>query len=103
MVFEVKGHEPLDAFVNVRLTSMEKSMLSDDADMAGMSMSALIRARYFGRPIVANADQVMIKELRRLGGLLKVIHLESNGAYSAETALQLRQISDYITSLSAKK
>lgn len=103
MVYAVKGHEPLNAFVNVRVTSTEKATLADDADMAGMSVSALIRARYFGRPIVANADQVMIKELRRLGGLLKSIHLESNGAYSAETALMLRQISDYITSLSAKK
>lgn len=43
-------------------------------------MSALVRARYFYRPIMANTDQVMIRELRRVGGLLKNIHVESDGA-----------------------
>lgn len=101
MTFTVKA-DPLDAIVNVRLTSAEKEMLRDDADAASMSMSELVRARYFGRPIIAKADQVMIKELRRLGGLLKVVHIESNGAYSKNTADLLAQVSDYITQLTKK-
>lgn len=103
MGFQTKGLFNLDARVNVRLTSVEKARLADDADMAGMSMSELVRARYFGRPIIANADQLMIKELRRIGGLLKAVHLESQGTYSKDTAAALKQISSYITKLSAKE
>ena len=86
MPFQKIGDDGLDAVVNVRLTTEEKERLRDDADMAAMSMSALIRARYFGRPVIANADQVMIRELRRVGGLLKHVHNESDGAYAAETS-----------------
>lgn len=96
MPFPLLGDEPLDAIVNVRLTSEEKERLRDDADMAGLSMSALIRARYFGRPVVAHADQVLIKELRRLGGLFKHAHNESGGAYSAETSAALFLVSEAI-------
>ena len=96
MPFPLLGDEPLDAIVNVRLTSEEKERLRDDADMAGLSMSALIRARYFGRPVVAHADQVLIKELRRLGGLLKHVHNESGGAYAAETSAALFLVSEAI-------
>ena len=100
MPFSLLGDEPLDAIVNVRLTSEEKERLRDDADMAALSMSALIRARYFGRPVVAHADQVLIKELRRLGGLLKHVHNESDGAYSKDTAGALVALKAYIERLS---
>ena len=100
MVFKKIGEDGLDAIVNVRLTSEEKERLRDDADMASLSMSALIRARYFGRPVVAHADQVMIKELRRLGGLLKHVHNESGGAYAAETSAALFLISEAIRKVS---
>jgi hypothetical protein len=86
MPFETQGPEPLDAVINVRLTAAEKARLKEDADLAGLSMSELVRRRYFGRPIIANADAVMLKELRRIGGLLKHIHNESGGVYSKETA-----------------
>ena len=92
--------EPLDAVINVRLTSAEKARLRDDADLAGVSVSELVRRRYFGKPIVANADAVMLKELRRLGGLAKHLHQESRGAYSKETAAALIAIRDYIEKLS---
>lgn len=63
-------------------------------------MSALVRARYFGRPVVAHADQVMIKELRRLGGLLKKVHTDSDGAYAAETSAALFLVSEAIRKVS---
>lgn len=100
MPFETLGPEPLDAFINVRLTSSEKARLKEDADLANLSMSELIRRRYFGRPIIAAADAVMLKELRRLGGLLKHVHSESGGAYSQETASALLAVKAYIEKLS---
>ena len=94
MVFAKLGDESLDAKLDLRLTQEEKERLKEDAYLAGMSMSALVRARYFGRPIIANTDQVMIRELRRQGGLLNKLHVESSGAYCADTAAALRLISD---------
>jgi len=101
MVFETQGIEPLDAVINVRLTSAEKAALKEDADLAGLSLSELVRRRYFGRPIIANADAVMLKELRRLGGLLKHIHNESAGAYSESTASAIAELRVYIQQLSS--
>jgi len=100
MPFETQGPEPLDAVINVRLTAAEKARLKEDADLAGLSMSELVRRRYFGRPIIASADAVMLKELRRLGGLIKHIHNQSDGAHSKETAGALVAIKDYIEKLS---
>ena len=102
MVFKVQGHEALDAIVNVRLTSGEKEILRSDADLASISMSELVRSRYFGRPIISNTDEVMLRELRRIGGLLKHIHNESNGTYSSRTSAALVELQMYIKKLSTK-
>ncbi|OTP65696.1 hypothetical protein PAMC26577_38875 [Caballeronia sordidicola] len=88
--------------ISLRLTASEKVRLKEDADLAGLSVSELVRRRYFGRPIVANADAIMIKELRRLGGLLKHVHVESEGAYSHETAEALLAVKIYIEKMSEK-
>ena len=100
MAFQTHGMEPLDAVINVRLTSDEKMKLKEDADLAGLSMSELVRRRYFGRPIIASADAIMLKELRRLGGLLKHIHNESKGSYSQATASAIAELRLYIQKLS---
>lgn len=100
MPFQPQGPDPLDAVLNVRLTAAEKARLKEDADLAALSMSELVRRRYFGRPIVANADRVMLKELRRLGGLLKHIHNQSAGSYSDQTAAALVTLRRYIEQLS---
>lgn len=100
MPFETQGLEPLDAVINVRLTATEKAKLKEDADLAGLSLSELVRRRYFGKPILANADAVMLKELRRLGGLLKHVHNESQGVYNKETAGALMALKAYLEQLS---
>jgi hypothetical protein len=100
MPFKMQGNEPLDAVVNVRLTASEKARLKEDADIASLSVSELVRRRYFGRPIIASADAVMIKELRRIGGLLKHVHSDSGGAYSKETYEALEALKTYIRKLS---
>ncbi len=47
------------------------------------SWSAYARS---GRPVVSRTDATTIRELRRLGGLLKMVHVESGGAYRQQTA-----------------
>lgn len=100
MPFEVKGDEPLAEKIAVRLTVDEKLRLKEDAELAGLSVSELVRRRYFGRPIIANADLAMVRELRRIGGLLKHLHNTSDGVYSRETAQALIEVTDQIKRLS---
>ncbi len=100
MPFKTQGEAPLDAVINVRLTAAEKVKLKEDADLAGLSMSELVRRRYFGKPILASADAVMLKELRRLGGLVKHVHNDSQGVYSKETAGALMALKAYLEQLS---
>jgi uncharacterized protein (DUF1778 family) len=94
------GEDPLDAVINVRLTANEKNQIRESAGIAGLSMSEFIRRRALGRAVVAHADTIVIQELRRLGGLVKLIHTESHGAYSAETARILKELKKYIERLS---
>lgn len=89
----------LDAVVNVRLTSEEKSRLQEDARLAGLPVSELVRRRYFGRPVVAASDIQVVKELRRIGGLMKHVHNQSGGVYNKETAEVLGALRTYIDKL----
>jgi hypothetical protein len=102
MVFAVQGSEELGERINVRLTGAEKECLRRDADLAGLTMSELVRRRYFGRPIIANSDAVMLRELRRIGALIKHTFLESDGLYSNETSAALREVKRYIEQLANK-
>jgi hypothetical protein len=59
-------------WVTLRVTEYEKKRLEEEAAVAGLSVSAYMRRRFSGgRPILAYADERMIRELRRQGGLLK--------------------------------
>lgn len=56
----------------VRLTEYEELRLKDQAAIAGLSVSAYMRRLFAGSgPIIAQADLLMIRELRCMGGLLK--------------------------------
>lgn len=102
MPFEIKGEESLTERIGVRVTAGEKVQLKEDADDAGLSVSELVRRRYFGRKIVARSDEKMIRHLNRIGGLLKHIHIQSGGAYADETANALRQVYAFIDQLANK-
>ena len=84
--------ESLDSIVNVRVSTVEKESLREAADVAGLTLSAYCRRRFLGHAVVAHADRAMIRELRRVGGLVKAVHTESGGAYSDETAGALRDL-----------
>ena len=56
----------------VHLTATEDERLRVQDDSAGLSVSEHMRRLFFGsRPIIARTDVQTIRELRRLGGLLK--------------------------------
>ena len=56
----------------LRISAEENERLIRQADVAGISVSEYIRRLCFGgRPITSRTDSQTIRELRRLGGLLK--------------------------------
>lgn len=75
----------LGATLNIRLSLAEKKKVAMESDFAKMSMAEIVRARLNGAPIVAAVDYEMINAVRKATGLVKNLHVESNGAYSEET------------------
>jgi hypothetical protein len=86
----------------VRLTESEREFLASEADICGLSLSSLMRNRSLGKRVAAKSDLRVLAELRRMGGLLKHIHNESKGAYSALTSGCLREIAAYLRGMNAE-
>lgn len=87
--------EKRTAKISLRVTEQERTFLADEADLCGLSISSLLRQKGLGKRITAKADLRVLAELRRIGGLLKHIHNETKGAYSAKTAEAIREITRY--------
>jgi hypothetical protein len=82
--------------ITVRFTEAEREFVASETDACGISMSSFIRQRTLGKRITPKTDLRVLAELRRLGGLLKHLHNETKGAYSALTANCLKEISAYL-------
>ena len=89
MPFARKGQVGLTERLDVRVAPVEKEQLRRIAADAGLAVAELVRARALDRPVVSRVDGTAIRELRRLGGLFKKVHVDSGGAYSQETASAL--------------
>ncbi len=98
-MYSLADPDKLTGRVNIRVTHAEHKQLREEADFAGLSLSELVRRRYFGRPIITRSDEVTIRELRRLGGLLKLLHKESDGKLTKEFGTALMQVTAAIQQL----
>ena len=92
----------------VRLTAAEDEKLTRQAATTGISVSEYMRRLFFGgRPIIARTDDQTIRELRRLGGLLKhhfeMVKRTGNSATLSELNATLRQIRRAIEALSERR
>ena len=92
----------------LRLTAGEDEKLTRQAATAGISVSEYMRRLFFGgRPIIARTDDQTIRELRRLGGLLKhhfeVVKQTGNVDTLSELDAALRQIRRTIEALSERR
>ena len=92
----------------LRLTAEEEYRLTRQAATAGISVSEYMRRLFFGgRPIIAKTDDLTIRELRRLGGLLKhhfeVVKRAGNPATLSELDAALREIRRAIEALSERR
>jgi hypothetical protein len=72
------GRYAANVMVTIRVTPEEKTRLAEQAALAGLFLSEYLRRRFFGdRPVIHRVDEWMIRELRRLGGLLNTISRRS--------------------------
>ena len=85
-----------------RLSESEYVKISDDLAICGLTMSSLVRKRLLGTRVASRADLAVLSELRRLGGLLKHIHNESQGTYSSLTMRAIKDLSAYARALTEK-
>ena len=66
------GRYAANHLITLRVTPEEKVWLAERVAIIGISLSAYARHRLFGgRPILPRADEWAIRELRRMGGLIK--------------------------------
>lgn len=90
-----------DTRINIRLTSAELEEVREAAKLTGLSVSAYGRRRLLGHAVVSQADAEAIRELRRLGGLLKHINLETDFQLSQEVAETFAELRHAIQRLGA--
>ena len=98
-MFRKKGPDGLTARLDVRVSPAEKERLHIIAAGAGVRVAELVRLRSLGQAVVPRTDATTIRELRRLGGLLKRVHVDSRGAYSVATANALAALTRAIETL----
>ena len=92
----------------VRITRAEDEKLQRQAAVAHIPVAEYMRRLFFGgRPIIARTDDQTIRELRRLGGLLKhhceVVKRTGSAGSLAELDAALRVIRKAIETLSEKQ
>ena len=92
----------LTAVVNIRLTTGERAVVAENAETAGLTVSAFCRRLIFGRTVHAHTYSAVIRELRRLGGLAKAMHTASGGVHSAETAAAWRAVTAAINRIAGE-
>jgi hypothetical protein len=88
--------------IGVRLNDEERKQILEQARASGFTISDFVRRCILGKQIVSKADlrilaeqTRVLNELRKLGGLLKHIHVETRGAYSQDTANAIRALEVY--------
>ncbi len=92
----------------LRLSAGEDEKLTRQAATAGIFVSEYMRRLFFGgRPLIARTDDQTVRELRRLGGLLKhhfdMTKRTGDAGTLVELDAALRQIRYAIEALSEKR
>lgn len=83
----------------LRVTPEEYATIKEQAELSGLSISEYARKRVLGFRVMAKSELNILKELRRLGGLVKHVYSESQGLYSTETSAALNALTSYAHAL----
>lgn len=92
-------NENLESRIEFRVTKGEREEIQEQAEVSGLSVSEYVRRRALGRRVDSVTDVRMLSELRRQGGLLKKIFIESNGMYGEKMAVALDRINKFLECL----
>lgn len=95
------GQDNKTALVCIRFKPDEKTSAEALAREAGLTLSEYMRRRALGLRVHSKADVQMISELRRLGGLVKHIHNQTDGENSVKTAAVLVELVQAIKRIGA--
>jgi hypothetical protein len=85
--------------IGLRVSAAEHLEMKEQAEVSHLTVSEYIRRRVLGKRVAAQADLAVLAELRRLGGLMKHVHLETRGTYSELTANAIRALEGYARTL----
>jgi len=92
--------------IGVRLNAKEQKQILEQANASSLTISEFIRRMALRKEIVPKSELVAIGqltrilgELRRLGGLLKNIHVETQGMYSEDTRKAIQTLDAYVRDL----
>jgi len=88
----------LNATLNIRLTLEEKHQMKEDAYLASLTVSQLVRKRYFGRRVSVNPNIQILKELRRVAEILNHFGNLPNGPQN----IQLNRTLEYLAKTMGK-
>jgi len=94
--------EPRTKIIRVRLTETEYNNLIHQVEKSGLTLAEFIRRCASGRKIISRVEQNLVNELRRQGGLMKLIHNESGGVYSEKTAAAIEEMRSVVRALTAE-
>jgi hypothetical protein len=85
--------------LGLRVSEEERLEIANHAEISHLTVSEYVRRRVLGKRVAARADMAVLAELRRLGGLMKHIHLETRGTYSELTARAIQALEAYARTL----
>ncbi len=95
-----------DHHIGVRFAAPEYEKVRAEAERIGVTLSGYIRAKtihgHLRIPKYARIDAQAISLLSKLGGLLKMVHTESGGAYSGKTAEILDEIKAILVTIRSR-
>lgn len=97
-----KNAERRTKIIRVRMTETEYKDLMFRVEKSGLTLAEFIRRCASGRKIISRVEQNLVNELRRQGGLMKLIHNESGGAYSEKTAAAIEEMRSVVRALTAE-
>jgi len=70
--------------IGFRVSTQERAKLHSRAEQAGLEISEFIRRTALSVPITSRTDPEMVRELRRLGAMLKHLYPKNSNWSSAE-------------------
>ena len=94
-----RKHNKKSAQIAVRFTEEDYETITEQARAATIPLADYARRCILARRIVAKVDVAVLAELRRLGGLLKHVHVTSQGAYSEKTRDAITALESYARNL----